>query len=351
MRLCGCSKKDPTFLMVGFYFHYICIMHLVTKILRGFENPCRGNRMANLFLSLFLLLSFSSIRGEDHFSAAPSLGVTATHPIYSTTYHDWRLAGELEVGEHILTYQGEATVSSTEKRAGSEPVYNLEVMDLHNFLVGDEGVVVHNACARSILGDDLYRELKEIYQRDGKTADEIEELLEEAAQLRKVIAIDLGEKVKSGISNSLKQAAQAFEDYVRGEFISALLAVDPNIDPNSVVRQLTMNINGENVVFDYVALDSDGESLHFGEAKYSESDKDWETQWKKTTTPHQTRQFEKLNQIGTVIEVRCSLKCQEITSKLNLSHKQNISPTKVKSLTIFGSHAKIKSVKKKFRII
>ncbi len=78
------------------------------------------------------------------FTNHPSLGVTATHPIYSTTYHDWRLAGELEVGEHILTYQGEATVSSTEKRAGSEPVYNLEVMDLHNFLVGDEGVVVHN---------------------------------------------------------------------------------------------------------------------------------------------------------------------------------------------------------------
>lgn len=76
-----------------------------------------------------------------------------------------------------------------------------------------------------------------------------------------------------------------------------------------------------------------------------------ETHWKKTTTPNQTNQFEKLNQIGTVIEVRCSIKCQEITSKLNLSHKQNISPTKVKSLTIFGSLAKNKSVKKKFRII
>ena len=80
------------------------------------------------------------------FTNAPSLGVTATHPIYSTTYHDWRLAGELEVGERVLTFKGEATVSSTEKRAGSETVYNLEVKDLHNFLVGDEGVVVHNGC-------------------------------------------------------------------------------------------------------------------------------------------------------------------------------------------------------------
>ncbi len=80
------------------------------------------------------------------FTNAPSLGVTATHPIYSTTYHDWRLAGELEVGERVLTFKGEATVSSTEKRAGIETVYNLEVKDLHNFLVGDEGVVVHNGC-------------------------------------------------------------------------------------------------------------------------------------------------------------------------------------------------------------
>ncbi|MBK8110592.1 MAG: hypothetical protein IPK46_09810 [Saprospiraceae bacterium] len=102
--------------------------------------------MLNLFLSLLLVLSFSGNSGNDHFTTHHSLGVTATHPIYSSTYHDWRLAGELEVGERVLTYKGEATVSSTEKRAGSETVYNLEVKDLHNFLVGDEGVVVHNGC-------------------------------------------------------------------------------------------------------------------------------------------------------------------------------------------------------------
>ena len=72
------------------------------------------------------------------------IGVTATHPIYSATHRDWRLAGELEVGEQVLTSYGEATVSKTEKRAGSEAVYNLEIKDLHNFLVGENGVVVHN---------------------------------------------------------------------------------------------------------------------------------------------------------------------------------------------------------------
>ena len=74
------------------------------------------------------------------------IGVTATHPIYSATHHDWRLAGELEVGEKVLTYHGEATVAKTEKKTGSEAVYNLEVKDLHNFLDGESGVVVHNNC-------------------------------------------------------------------------------------------------------------------------------------------------------------------------------------------------------------
>ena len=78
------------------------------------------------------------------FSNNETLGVTAPHPIFSTTYNDWRLAGELEVGEKVLTYHGEATVTKTEKKAGSETVYNLEVKDLHNFLVGEVGVVVHN---------------------------------------------------------------------------------------------------------------------------------------------------------------------------------------------------------------
>ncbi|HMS30459.1 MAG TPA: colicin D domain-containing protein [Saprospiraceae bacterium] len=74
------------------------------------------------------------------------LGVTAPHPIFSTTYNDWRLAGELEVGEKVLTYHGEASVLSNVKKEGSEIVYNLEVKDLHNFLVGNVGVVVHNGC-------------------------------------------------------------------------------------------------------------------------------------------------------------------------------------------------------------
>ena len=81
-----------------------------------------------------------------NFSNNETLGVTAPHLIFSTSHNDWRLAEELEVGEKVLTYHGEATVLSNEKKSGSEIVYNLEVKDLHNFMVGVVGVVVHNSC-------------------------------------------------------------------------------------------------------------------------------------------------------------------------------------------------------------
>ena len=80
------------------------------------------------------------------FGGSETIGVTYQHPIFSVTAGDWKLAGELEVGEKVLTKSGEATVTSSEKKGGAELVYNLEVKDLHNFLVGNEGVVVHNSC-------------------------------------------------------------------------------------------------------------------------------------------------------------------------------------------------------------
>ena len=103
-------------------------------------------------------LAFASADG----ARIEALGVTAAHPIFSTTHHDWRLAGELEAGEKVLTYFGEATVLSNERKTGNETVYNLEVKDLHNFLVGDIGVVVHNDCI-----DDLFELFSSIIDKKG----------------------------------------------------------------------------------------------------------------------------------------------------------------------------------------
>jgi hypothetical protein len=81
-----------------------------------------------------------------------TLGVTARHPVFSTTYNDWRPAGELEVGEMVLAYHGEVVVTSATKKEEEATVYNLEVKDLHNFLVNASGVVVHNSCLNQIEG-------------------------------------------------------------------------------------------------------------------------------------------------------------------------------------------------------
>ena len=83
---------------------------------------------------------------EISFDNGEKLGVTYQHPIYSVSEGDWRLAGELEVEEEVLTNSGNAKVVSSTKKEGSETVYNLEIKELHNFLVGNQGAVVHNAC-------------------------------------------------------------------------------------------------------------------------------------------------------------------------------------------------------------
>ncbi len=125
-------------------------------------------------------ITFVSANGDWH----ETIGVTAPHPIFSTTHNDWRLAGELEVGEKVLTYHGEASVTNTEKKDESEAVYNLEIKDLHNFLVGDSGFVVHNNC----ILDDLIASLKNIGKKynwvDGDKSTHFK-CAEKAKELRK----------------------------------------------------------------------------------------------------------------------------------------------------------------------
>ncbi len=83
------------------------------------------------------------------FDNGEQLGVTYQHPIYSTTAGDWKLVGELEIGEEVLTKSGTTKMVSSTKKGGSETMYNLEIKELHNFLVGKSGIVVHNACKKA----------------------------------------------------------------------------------------------------------------------------------------------------------------------------------------------------------
>jgi hypothetical protein len=75
-----------------------------------------------------------------------TLGVTAEHPIYSLDRQGFVLAADLREGERLLTKTGNLSIVPKEIGQQSQPVYNLEIRQWHNFLVGSSGVVVHNGC-------------------------------------------------------------------------------------------------------------------------------------------------------------------------------------------------------------
>ncbi|TVS08464.1 MAG: hypothetical protein EA424_28545 [Planctomycetaceae bacterium] len=85
-----------------------------------------------------------------------TIGVTATHPIWSVDEDDFVAAGDLLPGERLLTATGRiAHVHSLTPRPGPEPVYNLEVDVEHVYYVSHAGVLVHNTnlvCTPKISG-------------------------------------------------------------------------------------------------------------------------------------------------------------------------------------------------------
>ncbi len=81
-----------------------------------------------------------------------------------------------------MTKSGNTKVLSSTKKEGSETVYNLEVKELHNFLVGESGVVVHNSCIKLIsnAADELKLRNK-IKSTGGISDDIVQEIVEEIA--------------------------------------------------------------------------------------------------------------------------------------------------------------------------
>jgi death-on-curing family protein len=83
-----------------------------------------------------------------------SLGATGTHPLYSLDRQQFIPTEDIKVGERLLSKSGIITVVSKRYDATPQAVYNLEVGQWHNFLVGKSGVVVHNGpCGIEFLND------------------------------------------------------------------------------------------------------------------------------------------------------------------------------------------------------
>lgn len=73
-----------------------------------------------------------------------SLGVTASHPLYSFDRDDWIPAGELEIDEQVLTISGAAELTAKVDRPGRHTVYNIEVHRDHAYHVTQDGLLAHN---------------------------------------------------------------------------------------------------------------------------------------------------------------------------------------------------------------
>jgi hypothetical protein len=71
--------------------------------------------------------------------------VTAEHPFY-VLERGWCKADGLSVGDRLLPFEPFSTsvITSLETIVGATTVFNLEVDDLHNYFITDEGVLVHN---------------------------------------------------------------------------------------------------------------------------------------------------------------------------------------------------------------
>jgi hypothetical protein len=73
-----------------------------------------------------------------------TLATTPGHPFW-VLHVGWKDAGELEVGDHLVTLRGESVVvEDIRRRPVPEPVFNFSVAGLHTYFVGQGGIWVHN---------------------------------------------------------------------------------------------------------------------------------------------------------------------------------------------------------------
>jgi len=97
--------------------------------------------MRKLFIILSILVLFSLT-----FISASELRVTEEHPFLING--EWISASELQVGDELTLVNGsKVKITKLTDIETEEPflVYNLEAGEYHNFVVGEEGVVVHNS--------------------------------------------------------------------------------------------------------------------------------------------------------------------------------------------------------------
>lgn len=69
---------------------------------------------------------------------------TRLHRFWNGREREWTQARRLWMGDLLMAPNGQPVVFSTELFACSSPTFNLEVEGIHNYLVGETGIIVHN---------------------------------------------------------------------------------------------------------------------------------------------------------------------------------------------------------------
>lgn len=84
-----------------------------------------------------------------------TITTTEDHPFWSVTDQRFERADELDAGEKVQAAGGHAlTVVGLELATSrTEVAFNLEVEGIHTYHVGEQGALVHNACAEPFLDD------------------------------------------------------------------------------------------------------------------------------------------------------------------------------------------------------
>ncbi|MBP5432696.1 MAG: hypothetical protein J6Y81_10370 [Ruminococcus sp.] len=81
-------------------------------------------------------------------TTAGDVDTTTNHPFY-VLGRGWVAAGDLNEGDEVYLIDGSTayvTGAELERFTESVTVYNLEVVDLHTYFVGDTSILVHNRC-------------------------------------------------------------------------------------------------------------------------------------------------------------------------------------------------------------
>lgn len=81
------------------------------------------------------------------FDKGDTIEVTSSHP-FLTVDGLWTAAATLNPGDKVQTKDGICVLVDKDQLEGEHTVYNITVSGTHNYLVGQEGLVVHNSCGK-----------------------------------------------------------------------------------------------------------------------------------------------------------------------------------------------------------